>query len=198
MRRLALLGLCSLSLSGCAFNEWWRPPFLPAPDPYAPMGDAENLERARGNTVAVQPLNQEAGNVWPGPVTPTPTLEDLVKQERSGQLPQIETLPGQPQAPAVPAPQSGPAPNNSVQPVVPYVPPVPTPHGSSGPNPVPTPPTGGVVQTPEGPGVTSGGTGAFKTLTMPNGTTGIVVPNGNGTSTVIFSNGQVQTIPAPK
>lgn len=198
MRRFALLGFCSLSLSGCAFTQWYRPPFFPARDPYEPMGDAENLQRARGVNVTAAPLSQESGNVWPGPVQPTPSLEDLVKQERNGGLPQVQTLPGQPQAPAIPAPQSGPALNRNPQPVVPYVPPVPkvTP-GPAAPPGAPSA-TGGVVQTPEGPGVTSGGTSAFKTITMPNGTTGIVVPNGNGTSTVILSNGQVQTIPTPK
>jgi hypothetical protein len=46
--------------------------------------------------------------------------------------------------------------------------------------------------------VLSGGGGGYQTLTLPNGQTGIVVPNGNGTSTVIYSNGTVQTIPTPK
>ncbi|HET6182895.1 MAG TPA: hypothetical protein VFA03_04805 [Acetobacteraceae bacterium] len=198
MRRFALLGLCCLSLSGCGFDEWYRPPFFAGPDPYRPAGDAENMRRARGQTVVVTPLSQEAGNVWPGPVQPTPSLEDLVKQERNGQLPAIEQLPGQPPAPAVPAPQSGPAFVPPVRPVVPSVPPAPAPARPGTAVPPPAASTGQVVQTPQGPGVTTGGTGAFKSITLPNGMTGIVVPNGNGTSTVIFSNGQVQTIPDTK
>ncbi len=195
IRRLALSGLGALALSGCAFHAWDRPPFFAGPDPYAPGGDTENIRRARGQAIAVQPLSPAAGNIWPGPIQPTPSLADLVKQENQGQLPQVQPLPGQPPAPALPAPQSSPAPPPTVSVLPPELPPVPqvaTPSQSA-----PTPPAaGGVVQTPRGPAVTSGGTGAFSTVTMPNGQTGIVVPNGNGTSTVIMSNGQVQTIPS--
>jgi hypothetical protein len=46
--------------------------------------------------------------------------------------------------------------------------------------------------------VTTGGTSAYQTITLPNGMTAIVVPNGNGTSTIIRSDGTVQTVPTPK
>ena len=48
------------------------------------------------------------------------------------------------------------------------------------------------------PGVTTGGTQGYQTMTMPGGGTAIVVPNGNGTSTVIKSDGSIETIPTPK
>lgn len=197
MRRLLLLGLGGFALSGCAFHEWDRPPFFSGPDPYAPSGDTENMRRARGQATVVQPLTPMAGNVWPGPLPPTVTLEDLVKQEQQngGQLAPEQRLPGQPAPPAIPAPESAPAPPPTVQPVVPQIPPVPNVAGSTPPA---SPSNGGVVQTPQGPAVTSGGTGTFKSVTMPNGLTGIVVPNGNGTSTIILSNGQVQTVPDHK
>ena len=54
------------------------------------------------------------------------------------------------------------------------------------------------VQTPSGIGITRNGTGAYQQITLPNGTTAIVVPNGNGTSTVFRTDGMVQTIPTPK
>lgn len=196
MRRLALLGLCSLTLSGCGLTFWHRAPFFADGDPYAPPQHSENMDRVRGMQLQVQPLSEEAGNVWPGPVQATPSLEDLVKQERTGQLP-MGTLPGQPQAPMTPAPSSGVLNAPSPQPVIPYVPPISrpgrTPSGSMAPG-----GGTGIVQTQQGQGVTSGGSGAFKSITLPNGMTGIVVPNGNGTSTVILSNGQVQTIPDHK
>ena len=47
------------------------------------------------------------------------------------------------------------------------------------------------------PGVTSGGTQGYQTMTTPRGTA-IVVPNGNGTSTVIHSDGRIETIPTPR
>jgi hypothetical protein len=65
----------------------------------------------------------------------------------------------------------------------------------------PPPPMAGspmTVQTPSGTGITSNGTGAYQQITLPDGTTAIVVPNGNGTSTVFGSDGTVQTIPTPK
>ncbi len=196
MRRFALLGLCAVSLSGCAFPFWDRTPFVTGSDPYAPRGDTENMRRARGQQIAVPTLNPAAGNMWPGPIPRTPSMADLVKQEGQGQLQPPQRLEGQPPSPTLP-PQSSAAPPPTVQPVQPYIPPVPeaAPPTSEAPA---APSSGQVVQTPQGQGVTTGGTGAFKTLTMPGGQTGIVVPNGNGTSTVIMSNGQVQTVPTPK
>ncbi|MGA9869360.1 MAG: hypothetical protein WBQ75_23240 [Acetobacteraceae bacterium] len=194
MWRLALLGLCTLTLSGCAFNAWDRVPFVAGTDPYAPGGDTENMRRALGQQITVAPLVPDTGNLWPTAIKQTPTLADLQRQESQGQLAPLQTLPGQPESPAIPAPRGGLGAPPPLHPVVPNVPPLPgvgvAPSGPVQP--------GGVVQTPQGPGVTTGGTGAFRSVTLPNGMTGIVVPNGNGTSTVILGNGQVQTIPAPK
>ena len=197
MWRSVLLALCAVSLTGCEYHFWDRPPFYTGSDPYAPSGETENMRRARGQPVAVQTLSPASGNMWPGPIQKTPSMADLVKQESQGQLPPMQQLPGQPPSPTLP-PENRAVPSTPVQPVEPNIPPVPqagappAPEASSGPN------TGQVVQTPGGPSVTTGGTSAFKTVTMPNGQTGILVPNGNGTSTIIMSNGQVQTVPTPK
>jgi hypothetical protein len=197
MRRLALFGLCAVSLTGCAFPFWDRPPFFTGSDPYAPRGDTENMRRVRGQPTAVETITSAGGNMWPGPIPKTPSMADLVKQEGQGQLPPLQAQQSQPPSPTIP-PRNSAAPPPTVQPAQPNIPPVPE---AAGP-PAPRAPSGAetsqVVQTPQGPGVTTGGTGAFKTLTMPNGQTGIVVPNGNGTSTIIMSNGQVQTVPTPK
>ena len=56
------------------------------------------------------------------------------------------------------------------------------------------------MQTPGGPAVTTGpvgGTGAQTTI-LPGGDQGILIPNGNGTSTLIGPNGSVTTVPTPK
>lgn len=196
MRRLALIGLCSLSLTGCAFNAWDKPPFFAGRDPYAPSGDSENMRRSLGEPIAVQTLTPMAGNMWPGPLPKTPSMADLVKQERSGQLPPLQPLPGQPPSPTLPPPQGSLAPPAPAQRVQPVIPPVPNYAKPGAPGPSAGPENGQVIQTPQGPAVTSNGTGSFKTVTLPNGQTGIVVPNGNGTSTIIMSNGQVQTIPS--
>jgi hypothetical protein len=54
-----------------------------------------------------------------------------------------------------------------------------------------------VAQTPEGVAVPSS-SGAIRTYTLPGGRQGVLVPNGNGTSTLIMPDGSVQTIPTPR
>jgi len=185
MRRLALLGLC-VTLSGCGFSAWHQLPFVAGHDPYLPTGDSENLRRAEGIPTVVEPLHTEPGNLWPPPPQAEPTLETL--EQQGGQLPNEATPPPVPpmRGSSTPPPQPPPAPT-----VIPPVPEVAAP-------PAPPSPSSPTVQTPSGPGAVSGTGGGYKTITLPNGTTGIVVPNGNGTSTVIYSNGTVQTIPTPK
>lgn len=199
MRRSALLALCAVSLTGCGFHFWDRPPFYTGSDPYAPSGETENMRRARGQPIAVETLSPAPGNMWPGPIPRMPSMADLVKQESQGQLPPMQQLQGQPPSPTLP-PENPPLVTSppTVQPVEPTIPPVPEAAAPPAPETPSGRTTGQVVQTPQGQGVTTGGTNAFKTLTMPNGQTGIVVPNGNGTSTIIMSNGQVQTVPTPK
>ena len=96
MRRLALLGLCLLlpSCGGYSYATWWNPPFTTGFQPHAPVGDFENLRRAMGEDVIVKPLTPEPGDVWPGPLQPEPTLEDLVKQGNMGSPEQ--PVPGSP------------------------------------------------------------------------------------------------------
>ncbi len=190
MWRLPLLGLC-LSLSGCGFTAWHSFPFVAGQDPYMPVGDAENLRRAQGIPVSAPPLTTEPGNIWPGPVQSEPTLENL--EQESGPLPNQATPP---RMPATRGSSTPPGPVQTIPPV-PRIPPVAPPAIPAVP-PVGPPVAGAPYQTPQGTGVTSGGTSAYKTITMPNGSTAIVVPNGNGTSTVINSNGTVQTVPTPK
>jgi hypothetical protein len=216
MRRFTTLGL-ALMLAGCGYNTWWNPPLTAGYQPYAPTGDAENLLRAKGNTVDLPPLTPQPGDVWPGPVPPTPTLQELEQQGN------IEIAPEQP-VPGSPL-SRGAAPQGQTPGQAPaQMPPSPPPrvsHGSSTPPgsnqpglaPLPRPqavvpprapstPTGPqpgqVVQTPSGPGVTTGGTQGYQTMTMPGGGSAIVVPNGNGTSTVIKSDGSIETIPTPR
>ncbi|MGH7043818.1 MAG: hypothetical protein ACREFY_17060 [Acetobacteraceae bacterium] len=183
MRRSALLGLLCLVLSGCGL----QPPFVAGPDPYRPAGDSETMQRVEGQPTSVPTLRQAPGNVWPGPVPAEPTLESLERQQL--QLPDQATPPPLPQESGSSTP---PAPALTPVPVVP-----PVPHVAGTPAAPATRPTrafpvrGGVA-------VPSGGTSAYQTVTLPNGTTGIVVPNGNGTSTIIRSDGSVETVPTPK
>ena len=72
MRRLALLGLC-VTLSGCEFSAWHQLDFVAGQDPYLPREDSENMRRAMGIPVQVQPMAPEPGQVWPPPPTAEPT-----------------------------------------------------------------------------------------------------------------------------
>jgi hypothetical protein len=186
MRRLALLGLLVL-VSGCSDNSFTN--FLGDTqgfntDPNAPIGNSETMRRVRAEPVNVAPLAPEPGNVWPGPPAPVPTLADIEKSTSPLPLPQV---PGeQPQPPARTAPYRtpglppGPAPG-----------PVPPPMSSA-------PAPGTVVNTPKGPSSVTGGTSQYQTLGSPNGNNGVLIPNGNGTSTLIRPDGSVTTVPTPK
>jgi hypothetical protein len=183
MRRTALLVLC-LAMSGCdryvgspfdGFGGFIADTHTVQRGPNAPLGDSENMRRVRGIAPSAPPLAPQPGNVWPGPVTAEPTLSDIIKE--TPQLPPGGELhlPGQrgaltPEAmPAMP----------SMPPAAQPAPPVRT------------------LQTPQGPATVSGGPGV-QTYTSPTGATGLVVPNGNGTSTLIGPDGSVQTVPTPK
>lgn len=205
MRRIALLTF-ALLLSGCGYNTWWNPSFTGGSNPNMPSGDSENMLRVRGLDTSSAPLTTEPGDIWPGPMAPAPTLKDL---EASG---------GQPSQPAAPVPGSplsrgagspyvspNPAvgsstPSSNSQPGLAVL--QPAPPLSSYASPPVAPPargsTGQIIQTPGGPSVSTGGGLGYQTTTSPGGGQSIVVPNGNGTSTVIHSDGRIETIPSPK
>ncbi len=212
MRRFATLGLL-LVLAGCGYNTWWEPPFTTGTQPYAPTGDAENLLRAKGVAVNPTPLTPQPGDVWPGPVPPTPTLQELEQQGNLEPAPE-QAVPGSPlsrgavpqgqapgQAPPSPPPRmshGSSTPPGSNQPGLAPLPPQQPVTAPPGPSLPPPPRAGQVVPLNGGTGVTTGGTQGYQTMTVPGGGSAIVVPNGNGTSTVIKSDGSIETIPTPK
>jgi hypothetical protein len=204
MQRIASFAL-TLFLSGCGYRTWWNPPLTAGYDPSRPASDSENMRRAQGQESPVSPLTTELGDIWPGPLTPPPTLKDL--EATGGLTPQPEApVAGSPLSRAVGAPFVSPNPSvgSSIR------------SGNVPPNlvtPQPTPPVanyaspslplgrgqaGQVIQTPGGPNITTGGSPGYQTTIAPGGGQSIVVPNGNGTSTVIHSDGRIETIPSPK
>ena len=227
MRRTALLAPLLISLpsllAGCTgFGTFLDNTFrLPGENPNLPQADSETVRRALGRDAPVAPLAPEAGDVWPPPAPPAPTLGEVEKNpairdqfaptvvpgERPGLPASHEPVPvGPPTAPPPQLPNVHPrrrgssTPPGSVEPPLApapdLVPPeLPTPL----PNPSVSPPPGGAVQLPGGVGVDTGGTRGYRQLTLPNGQPGaIVVPNGNGTSTVIGPDGSVTTVPTPR
>lgn len=203
MRRLIPL-LLLVGLPGCTgLGEFIDHTFTnPRRNPNLPMADSENVRRVRGLDPAIQTLEVEPGNVWPKFDTREPTLTDIAndpgREDARGFGP--TTVPGvRPGLPnhRQPVPARGSStPPGSVQPKggdasKPYLPP-PPPTADA-----PRPP-GGSVNTPQGPAVDTGGTTGYRQLNTPAGPGAIVVPNGNGTSTVINTDGSVQTIPTPR
>lgn len=196
MRRIALLGL-TLLLPSCAapdayignpfdgFGGFTADTISLHENPNRPMVDSENMHRVSGQAVAVDPLLPDTGNIWPGPPRPEPTLSDIEREQNQ------ETQP--PQTPPPAPPRGSSTPPAPVQPqTMPSLPTPPTTTSRATPI-APTPPPGGVVQTPQGQAVINGN----GTYTPPGGGTGTVIDNGNGTVTLINPNGSVQTVPTP-
>ena len=188
MRRTAILASLLL-LPGCTgFGEFVNHTFtLPGTNPNLPMTDSENVRRALGQPSQVDPLAPEPGNVWPAPQGPEATLSDI--QQRQGN----ETGRGFPLTSVPGAEPNYPA-GRQPRPLGSSTPPISAPR-SSAPGPGPQ---GSIVQTPSGPAVDAGGTSSYRQLTTPQGPGAIMVPNGNGTSTIINPNGTVQTVPTPR
>jgi hypothetical protein len=195
MRRIPVLAV-PLLLSACSgFHTFFTDSHWFG-NPNKVLGYSETLLRVRGTGVEQPPLRPEPGDVWPGPTPPQPTLQELMREENEElkhPLPAPMPVPGNP--PMLPSgrvpPQSNPTLPGLGAPGLPQ--PGPS-RGSTKP-----PPGGHVYQTPEGPAVGTPGPGGYETLTSPRGEPGgIVVPNGNGTSTIILPDGRVLTVPTPK
>jgi hypothetical protein len=179
MRLAALAAM--LLLTGCSGSGFWayegNTLTLPGANPNMPVSASENFQRARGGKVPnVQPQLTEAGDIWPGPPQPLPTLKDLQKQQlaetnnpdsRSGlaPLPPLPSLPGY----QISEQDIGNPPPPSAL------------GGGSGRHGVYVPPSS-----------------ALEIGNTSTGNAPIIVPNGNGTSTVISPSGAVSTIPTPK
>ncbi len=92
--RLALVVL--LSLSGCVSERHFIHDSWPFGNPNAPVPNSETAFRALGKNPAVTPIAPQAGDVWPGPVQPMPTI---------GQVEQQMNVPlGQGYTPSLPSP----------------------------------------------------------------------------------------------
>jgi len=200
MRSGAFLGLLLL-LAGCSgsgFGSFLGSTFSFNGDPSRPVGTAENLQRANAApVVTATPIAIQPGDVWPGPIKPLPSLADIAKT-----LPETQgtpVLPPVPVNPPEPLPLRNPPPAVATPPsAAPTVGGPPATESPSTSQYQPSVKVGTTIQTSHGPEKISGGTGNFLTLTTPGGQYGgILVPNGNGTSTIIRPDGSVETVTTP-
>ena len=198
MRRSALLGTLLL-LSGCSglghfFQDTVR---IPGQNPNATTGVSENLLRSRGQSPAEDAILPQNGNVWPGPPQPLPSLSDVSRNggQNAGDLlggTGGGTMPrGGSMSLGEQSQIHGGAPTNE--------------SGFSGGSlseSVPDPAAKFRAQHPQTPsGSNAGGAGGSGGGAGGGGTGGstgagsdIVIPNGDGTSTVISPDGTVKTV----
>jgi len=204
MRQYALIGLLLL-LSGCSgAYDFFMDTHTYIWNPNRPIADSENIRRVRGLAPQLPPVTPEPGNVWPGPIPPEPTLSDLEKETTplGGQVSPDTTTPEAPFSPdhrqPRPATRGSSTPPGNTQPGL-EVPQSGTSPSPRPPSSVPGPgPVGNVYQTPQGPAVGTRTQGHVDTLSGPGRNGAIVVPNGNGTSTIINPDGSITTVPTPK
>jgi hypothetical protein len=153
-------------------------------NPNTPAGTSETFLSIRGQSVDVPPLLPEPGNVWPTDQRPDPTLQDLEKQQ-ADEIRRNASTPGAANGANTRVDRANDADRGLPPPQVP-----PPPGRLRSPN----------RQTPNGPSldVTGQGTGrGYRDLqTTPPAGGGVLVPNGNGTSTLIGPDGSVQTVPS--
>jgi len=204
IRRVTAVGIgtlgLSLLLSGCSgsgFGNFLGNTFSLNGDPNQPVTPAENVQRSNGATVSSAPVTTQAGNVWPGPIKPLPSLADIAKTLPEAQG--VPTLPPVPASPVEPVAPTYPSPTAPTPPIA--IPPRAGPPEATLPSTSeyqPSVKVGTIIETSHGPEKVSGGTGNFLTLTAPGGQYGgIMVPNGNGTSTIIRPDGTVETVKTP-
>ena len=203
MRRIALSGL--LLLSGCTgFGHFIGDTHTFNNNPNKPAGDSANIARANGGAGTQVALIPESGNVWPTSIPAMPTLAEIQKQmdlggtaspqlgpipASPGTMPGLNTLPGMKNTPM-------PGAGTMNAPLPGMTPPVKSSY--SEPPSLTMPKIGTVIQTPGGATTVEGGTANYQTLGPIAGQGGgILIPNGNGTSTLVMPNGTISTIGSP-
>ncbi|GAB0118242.1 hypothetical protein [Acidisoma sp. 7E03] len=210
MRRIALTGL--LLLSGCTgFGHFVSDTHTFQKTPNAPKGDSLSMQRAYGKPGVAPVITPEQGQVWPTAIPAMPTLAEIQKQmdlngsgvpqlgpvpSGPGQLPNLNALPGMqgtspmPNNPTVHG--TNPAPPPAANPATPAL-------SAGAPPSLTMPKVGTTITTPMGPATITGGTANYQTLGPINGQTGaILIPNGNGTSTLVMPNGTINTVTTPR
>ncbi len=196
MRRSALLGTMALPaalfLGGCSgLGEFFGDTItLPGVNPNLPYGLNETSERAEGHAPGITPILPQQGNIWPGPPQPLPTLADVAHSTGNGL--NMQGYGAQQEGPLQGPTQGQPLRNGGSMSMG---------EGDMVAHGVPTGPNNSSANS-------FGGGGGPLPSNVPdsssqfrlNGNSGvknppIVIPNGDGSYTVIEPNGQVKTTP---
>ena len=154
-------------------------------NPNRPLPESDNIRRAMGEDVQVEPVVTEAGNIWPSQPRAEPTVQALQRAP--------DPTPPRP-AVAAPVPQATPA-RPAVAPTAPAPTPASAPASAA---PIAPANTAGTLSTPKGNAILTTGPNGIITYTLPSGATGRAIDNGNGTMTLIGADGQVMSVPAPR
>jgi hypothetical protein len=208
MRRLALIGL-PLLLAGCnyvgspydGFGGFLGDVHNFELNPNKPVGGADNMRRVSGDVVDTEPLMPEAGNIWPGPLPPPRNMFDLQNAPPDDSLggPQAQPPGERPPGQAQPRPRGSSTPDFNPGAAAPRpANPQPRPNAAIPPPLPPLSPTGRTLQTPNGPASTIQGGNGVETFIQPGGRSGVVINNGNGTSTLLGTDGSTITVPATR
>lgn len=192
MRRTLLLGTVLL-LGGCSGLGHFLADTgtLPGANPNSTTGVSENLRRARGEKPDEAAIVPQAGDVWPGPPQPLPTLGDVAKNGGLGESSAVLGG-GMPNGGSMSLGEK-----QSIRNGVPLENPTAGFSGGGGgslPSAVADPAEGFRHTHPlgVGPGASEKGQDV-KGADSPVGSN-IVIPNGDGTDTVISPDGTVKTV----
>ncbi len=155
-------------------------------NPNRPEPESDTIRRAMGQDVQGEPLVSETGNIWPTMPRQEPTLLDLQR------APTVS-----PMAPPKPVGSSAPAAPAAVAPAT-AVPVTLAPQAAPVAAPRIAPAAATAVPTPSGNAILTAGQNGILTYTLPSGASGRAIDNGNGTMTLIGTDGQVMSVPAPR
>lgn len=177
----ALLGGCSGSGFGTYVHDTTR---LPGRNPNVPAGDSLNHLRvmaqapAASGAHAAAPVSFAENDSWPGPPKAIPSLQDLQRQQNEALASGNFT----------PHPMGGDLPHLPGYEVTPPEAPAAAPQASF---------PAGVVKGDGGGTLGTLSNPETRAVPPPDRRGNIVVPNGDGSSTVIAPDGSVTTVPAP-
>ena len=197
MRPLAPLGLLLL-LSACnvvgnpldGFGGFLGDTISFQSNPNRPIPESDNIRRVMGQEVENEPILSETGNIWPAMPRVEPSRMTL---EQAPAARPLATAPARASAPLAAPPPIAPTP---IAPA-PVAPPPPTAAA-----PVIPPATaiasGTTLGTAKGPAILTTGPNGIISYTLPSGATGRAINNGNGTMTLIGTDGTVMSAPVPR